>query len=339
MDESRAISLLSVAEESAAELRGLDAKAWIARMETEYRDLEAALDWFLEHGRANEALRMAASLPNFWSATGRLEQGHAWLDRALAAPVTDEILRGNAFFQAGLLAFWQGEDERARSLHDQALEIGRRLGDPTVIALALSGLARIALREDIEQARALCKEALEVSSGTDDKIGRSSALHVLGVSAQMAGDLEEARELMTMRLDLARELGDLIGVSGEASNLSVVERQLGNLQRAEELALEALRISGGRGDEWAIPYNLNALAAVSAERGALERAATLLGAAEAMVEHQGAGWPPDEGPHYERTKARLVEEMKSDDFARFWEIGRGLTLTDAVRYALDGEPR
>ena len=36
MDEGRAVSLLSLAEESAAELKGLDAKAWIARLNSEY---------------------------------------------------------------------------------------------------------------------------------------------------------------------------------------------------------------------------------------------------------------------------------------------------------------
>jgi hypothetical protein len=36
MDEGRAVSLLSLAEESAAELKGLDAKAWIARLKSEY---------------------------------------------------------------------------------------------------------------------------------------------------------------------------------------------------------------------------------------------------------------------------------------------------------------
>jgi hypothetical protein len=104
-------------------------------------------------------------------------------------------------FEAGLLAFWQGEDERAHGLHAQSLEIGRRLADPTLTALGLSGLARIALRENVEEARALCKEALEVINGRDDKLGRSNALHVLGVAAQMAGDLEEARERMTNRLN------------------------------------------------------------------------------------------------------------------------------------------
>jgi tetratricopeptide (TPR) repeat protein len=334
MDEQEALTILALAEECGAELKGLDAKTSLERLESRHADLRSAVAWFIEHGRADEAVRIAVSLPDFWSATARLEEGRATMDRALAAPATDERLRGRAFFEGGLLAFWQGDDERASSLHTQALELGRRLADPTVTALALSGLARIALRVDLEEARGLCRQALEVCSGTTDKLGRSNALHVLGVAAQMAGDLEDARELMTERLQLARELGSFAGAASEAGNLSVVERQLGNLARAEELALQALEISERRGDEWSIPYELNSLAAIAVERGDLARAAKLLGAAEAMMERQGTDWPPDEWPHFERTKARLVEETPSTRFRRSWREGRGMSLPSAVSCAL-----
>src|SRR5437867_1392210 len=146
MDEREALTLLSLAEESRTELKGLDAKSWLARLEARDADMQSAVGWFLQLGRADEALRLAASLPGYWSGSGRLEEGRALLERALTAPATDETLRGRAFFEAGLLAFWQGDDERARSLHAESLEIGRRLADPTVVPSALSGLARIALR-------------------------------------------------------------------------------------------------------------------------------------------------------------------------------------------------
>lgn len=334
MDEREALKLLALAEEAGAELKGLDAKTWLERLESRQADLRSAAEWFVHEGPADDALRFAIALPDYWSATGRLEEGRALLDGALAATGIDEILRGRALFEAGLVAFWQGDDEAAHSHHTKSLEIGRRLADPTVTALALSGLARIALRDDLNEARALCREALEACGGTQDKLGRSNALHVLGVAAQMSGDLEEARELMTERIELARELGSFAAAASEAGNLSVVERQLGNLARAEELALDALEVSDGRGDEWIVPYDLNSLAAIDLERGDLERAATLLGAAEAMMERQGTEWPPDERPHFERTKAHLSREMASDQFRRRWDHGRDMSAQSAISFAL-----
>ena len=98
-------------------------------------------------------------------------------------------------------------------------------------------------------------------------------------------------------------------ISSEASNLGMVERQLGNLDVAEALVREAMEIAERRGDEFMKPFTLSGLAAVATERGKFERAATLIGAAEAIMEAQGAAWPPDERPHYDRVVATLTEAM------------------------------
>ena len=151
---------------------------------------------------------MVIALAEFLRITGRVATGREWLHRALAAAAADDRLTAAALYEDGLLAFWQGAHEEARSLHERSLDLARRLGDQTVVAQALCGLARVALREDLDRGRALCEDALEVVEGTDDKWGRSNALHVLGATAQMRGDLQGASNLMSHRIQLARELGD-----------------------------------------------------------------------------------------------------------------------------------
>jgi len=335
VDARAAESLLDFAERAGPGLMGLDRKPLFGQLEERYGDLLAAMQWFLDQERTDEAIRLARSLAPFWNATRRLAEGSEWFHRALAAPGGEDVNRGRACFEAGLLAFWLGADDRATALHGRSLDIGRRIGDATVAALALTGLARIALRsDDIAEARRLCREALALSEGTADRLGRSSAIHVLGVAAQMAGDLLEAREFMTERIALARELGSYAGLSMELSNLSMVERQLGNLERADALAREALEIFHRREDEWALPYGLNSLAALAVERGEFERAATLIGAAETMMEAQGAAWPPDERPHYERTVATLIGAMGAVEFEGVRATGRSLASREAVDLAL-----
>src|SRR5438270_5147782 len=241
-------SLLAFAEQTVPGLRGLDGKAISAKIEQRYRELLGALGWFVDERRTDEALRLASSLAPFWMATKRLEEGSEWSDRALASPDGTDAARGETL-QAGLLAFWRGDDDRAFALHHQALAIGRRIGDPTVTAKALTGRARIALRRTgVDEARRLCHEALAITEGTADRTGRSNALHVLGVTAQMVGEFLEARKLMSERIALAREAGNYATIGLEASNLAMVERQLGNLDQAEALSREALDISYRRGD-------------------------------------------------------------------------------------------
>ena len=106
----------------------------------------------------------------------------------LAADALDDRLRAVALYEEGMLAVGQGADEEACSLHGRSLHLARRLGDKTTVALALCGLARVALHEDLDWARTLCEEALAVVDGTDDRTGRANARHVLGLAARMRDD-------------------------------------------------------------------------------------------------------------------------------------------------------
>lgn len=338
MNERSAESLLDLAEGVGPGLRGPEAKALFDQIAQYYDDMLAAIQWFIAEGRADEGLRLATSLVPFWMATKRLDEGSACLDRVLAAPGGGDAHRGRALFDAGYLAFWQGDDARSSDLQNRAVEIGRRTKNPTVTALALVGLARIALRTNANEARKLCREALAVTEGTSDRDGRSSAMHVLAVAAQMAGDLLEARDVMRQRITLAREMGNLATISIESNNLSMVERQLGNMDEAEALAREALEISHRRGDGMAIAWNLNELAAATASLGAFGRAATMIGAADVAMDAAGGAWPPDELVHYENTVAVLTEAMGSSEFERARATGRSMTTREAVDFALGPRP-
>ncbi|HKQ18626.1 MAG TPA: tetratricopeptide repeat protein [Candidatus Eisenbacteria bacterium] len=334
MNEQSAESLLDLAESVGPGLRGPEAKGLFDQIAHHYEDMLVAIQWFIANGRTSESLRLATSLVPFWMASKRLGEGSACLDRVLAAPGGDDAHRGRALFDAGYLAFWQGDDERSSELQSRAVEIGRRAKSHTVTALALVGLARIALRTNANEARKLCREALAITEGTADRDGRSSAMHVLAVAAQMAGDLQEARAVMRRRIELARETGNLATIGIESNNLSMVERQLGNVEEAEALAREALEISYRRGDGMAIPWNLNQLAAATASRGESGRAATMIGAADAAMEAAGGAWPPDELVHYNNTVAALTGAMGPSEFERVRATGRSMTTREAVGFAL-----
>lgn len=334
MDSHTAIALLNFAEQAASALRGLDSKLTFQNLERQYADLLSALEWFIDEGRADDARSLATALSPFWMSTKRIEEGTVWLDRVLALPGGDDARRARAWYDAGYLAFWRGEDERSALLQNQALQLARRTNNSTVAALALVGLARIALRTNVDDARKLCREALAVTDGTSDQIGRSAAMHVMAVAAQMAGDFTEAGDLMRRRIALARDAGNFAVISVEAGNLSMVERQLGNLDAAEALAREALTIDYRRGDAMAIPWKVNGLAAVAAARGEFVRASTLVGIADGTLAAAGGAWPPDEREHYDRTVATLRRQLGDEAFERARSDGRSTDTQDAIDFAL-----
>jgi hypothetical protein len=173
-----------------------------------------------------------------------------------------------------------------------------------------------------------------VTDGTEDRIGRSSAMHVLAVAAQMAGDLIEAGDLMRQRIAIGRETGNFATISSEAGNLSMVERQLGHLDEAEALAREALEIDYRRGDAMSLPWKVNGLAAVAADRGEVVRAATLIGIADGALAAAHGAWPPDERDQYERTVALLLGAMPPAQFDHARAEGRAMDIADAIAFAL-----
>jgi non-specific serine/threonine protein kinase len=336
MDSITAESLLSFAETTGPAVRaaGPDGKTALDAIDDRAADLVAAIAWFVEAGRADEALRLANALYPFWITKQRFDDGWAAYDRALGASGGAPNLRARASIDAGFMPFWTGDDERAAAAFQRGLDLAREIDDTRLVSRGLGGLIRVALRADVAEARRLAREALAYSDAAGNIDGRSDALHLLGVGAQIAGDLPEAREWMLQRLALVREQGNEALIASEAANLSMVERQLGNLDESEALVREALEIAVRRGDEFTKPFALSGFAAIATERGDDRRAATLVGAAEALMEAQNMAWPPDERPHYERMLALLPERMGPATFERERAAGRSMSTADAVDLAL-----
>ena len=334
MDERTAVDLLAVVEEAAPRLTGPGADVSLATLDARYDAIVDAIDWFVDAGRADEALRLASAMYRYWITQDRFDDAARVFDRVLASGQGEAALRGRALLAAGFMPFWTGDDERASVLFADALAIGRDLADAPLTSQALGGLARVALRTDVGEARRLAREALDVSVAADDEAGRSNALHLLGVGAQVAGDLPEAQTWMTERLALVRRQGNDFLVASEAGNLSMVERQLGDLDTAESLAREALAICRRIGDRFTPPFLFSGLAAIALERGELDRAATLIGAAEAHLETANMAWPPDERPHYERTMAVLTERLAPDALAADRARGAAMSGQEAIDFAL-----
>ena len=344
MDSATATALLKEATEARKAMRGPGGDAARSHLEAAYPDLGAAFELFLAEGRVDEALELASSLVPFWMATKRIAEGDAWFQRATAPTLATsatggrDATRARALYEHGYLLFWTGDDERSAELSRAAVALAKAVGDPTVAALALATLGRIALRTDVEEAKRLLREAVAITEGTDDRDGRSSAMHVLGVAYQMSGEFEEASKVMHARIELGRETGNEMLVAIESANLSMVERQLGNLDRAWALSIEALETVSRRGEALMVPWVVNGLAAVTAARGDLERAATLHGFAEAGIERAGGEWPPDEREQFDWTAATLRAGLAPDALNRALERGRAMDSDAGVELALSTRP-
>jgi tetratricopeptide (TPR) repeat protein len=334
MDAAEAQELYELAEtgRAAARTHQPDAEKPV---EERYPNVVAALQWHLDRGEIEAGFRFANALVTFWLGTNRIPDGDDWLGRLLDAPGEAGTTRALALHEHGYLVFWAGEHDRAAARFRQSLDLAASLNDASLQALALAGLARVALYTDPAEAVRLLREALDLTRDLpDDDPGRSSAVHVLGPALQMSGDLEGAREVIGQRLATAQRQGVAFIVWSESANLSMVERQLGNLDRAEELSRQAIETATAREHDLYLAWTLNGLAAVTAAKGESLRSATLLGAATSLLQRAGGEWPPDEREQYEETDASLRQAAAPDELAHARAQGAAMTRKQAVAYAL-----
>ena len=294
------------------------------------------MTWFIDADRPDDGRRIANAMYRFWITQQRFDEGALWFGRVFAEDGGDEHLRAKAMVNAGFMPFWTGDDAQAA----EAVRPGaRRRAAARRCASDVPGARRSGPRRPSNgraRTRRLGHEALDVSTAAGDEAGRSNALHLLGVGAQIAGDLLEARDWMTQRLELVRATDNEFLVASEAANLGMVERQLGNLDEAEALDREALEIGERIGDQFTRPFAISGLACIALDRGRHVRAATLVGAAEAIMEAQNMAWPPDERPHYERLLTDLPEAMGPAEFERVRSSGRSMAPSDVTAFALEG---
>ena len=211
-DESRgaeaahATWALVIAERAQAALARPDWHASLARLEVEHDNLRAALERCLS-ADPDRALRLAASLWEFWLWHGYLAEGRRWLGRTLERSQPPAAVHALALIGLAALTIRSGETESGGLAAHEALSICRELGDARGACQALQVLAVAAWSEhDLEAAEAKYHQSLEVARVADDGPGQAAALSGLAVVRWYRGDREAATTLIDESLSLFRRL-------------------------------------------------------------------------------------------------------------------------------------
>jgi hypothetical protein len=143
--EAHARYVLRLAEQAESELEGPGQGAWIDRLEEEHRNLNAALACALDTQNGELGLKMTGALWPFWEVRGYFGEGRTWTERMLTLD-GPPALRARTLTGAGTMAWYQGDYERAHTLHDEALAIYHEIGDGRGIAFAQVSLGVQAAR-------------------------------------------------------------------------------------------------------------------------------------------------------------------------------------------------
>lgn len=272
----------------------------------------------------------------FWKQAQYVE-ARAWLARAQLTfeMLGDDAGLGQTLHLSGTLAAQQGDLDAARALYEQSLDLRRRLDDRPSIASLLNNLGIIArFQGDPALAERLNAQGLALRRELGDRRAIANSLNNEGMLALDQGDHARARQRLEEALQLLREIGDRWGLANSLNNLANVARDQGDAAAAQALYVESLTINRELGDRLAVAYLLEDIGRLAVRRDRAGAALRLLGAAQALRDVIGAPLPPAEQESLDRSLAPAREALGPDAQAAALAAGQAMSLEEAFRYAL-----
>lgn len=319
-------------------LRFSNEGGWLHRLEVDQDNLRGALSWSTQTDNAEMALRLAGGLSMFWYFRGRFEEGRHWFGMALSIDASaPRRERAGAHLGLGLLALYKADFEPATASLETALALYQSLNDAWRAAYCLLLLGIVA--EDMKS-YARATSLLEAAGARAQATGNTALVACVryhqGVVASAQQDMDQAAACCDEALKLAESSGAVYVARWSLRHLGWVRLQQGNLDRAAALFHQSLVFGQGMGDASNTPQDLTGVGELAVSFGQAARAVRLFGSAHVLREAMGvthASWVADQ-PSYERALADARTQLGETAFHGAWEVGRRLSLDEAVADAL-----
>jgi predicted ATPase len=299
------------------------------------------------------------------------EYAASFLDAAADGSPT--VGRAGALVTAGLASWMLGELDRANDEQAEAYRIAAELdADREFCAAAFLGAIAL-LGSDLETGLRWTSEAIERSRARGLVWAEGFASTVDGILHTVAGDLDTAQAMYSRALDIQQGIGDEEGAGLSLGGLAQLASGRGDLEGALDLyrqSLAAFETIGDRAEEarilsemaWThlrhedptlarryfldsvqaytdvasvrgVGLSLIGLAAAEAVERRPDNAVQLAAAAELYAQHEGiVNVYSDETPGREFVEQARAA-LSADEVARATEVGRRLTIKDALDLA------
>jgi non-specific serine/threonine protein kinase len=337
IEAGHAATFLAMAQAAGPGLRGPGEQEWLERLEVEYQNIRAAIDWYTQH-EPRDALRLAAAMSRFWGVRGHFTEGRGRLRALLGMTRDATAMRVKALNGAASLAIDQGGHTEARALLAESSQLSRQLGYRSGEATALIYLGRSLIASGRPaEAGPHIERALQLLDGLDDPATVAIALLYAGLAAHFTGHFEEACARYGRSVDLCRAAGFRSVGARSLQQLGKSRLELGDIRGARSALEEALPTCLELGDRWVVPLVMAGFAGVAARTGRPRRALRLAGVAQGLCEAGQFSLPVPVEAELERWLARARNRLGSVAVQVMAE-GRQMGLTEAVAYALADEP-
>lgn len=275
--EAHACYYLKLAEEAAQDLEGPQQGRWLERLDREYGNLEAAMEWMLAPenlvsaqeqvaSKQAMALRLVNALRRFWERRGYLSEGLRWIEQVFQVSVEGEakatLPLARAYLFTASLCTRLGYLERAEMLVEQGITCASVLKDKACLAEALRVAGWVAHQSGQgERAFDSYERSLALLKELDDRKGITATMLNMAYFLQTRGDFKQAGPLFEEVLDRQRALHNPMGIYSAIYQLAQVlfcAEEHPPLQRIHTLLQEGLALAQEAGD-WHLGAGLKGL--------------------------------------------------------------------------------
>jgi predicted ATPase len=303
----------------------------IERYRADLPNIRATLRWSLEVKEGGRVARMAIAMWPFLWIVGLLSESVDVVQQALVDETAlNPVERAHARLGLGMLAFGQGDYERAAPALETAIDLYTQLGDDRHVATALVPLGVIRAVWDPNGGEDLLARAAGTFRELDDQWGLAFASLNLGGALLLHHRYAEAIPHLEECIPLARAVKAEVFLSNALINLGWVHHHLGDVESARAWLREAVNHAAVPDNRESLGRALEALAAVTVTAGDPELAATLFGAADGVRRSIGAGvWMTDRVSH-DQTAAQLRTQLGDTAYAAAADRGRSLTVNQVL---------
>jgi tetratricopeptide (TPR) repeat protein len=282
-----------------------------------------------------------------------MDEGSHWLAAALAQQEArlisespsevERALRARGLYWLARFSVWQGDEATPLALYEESLAIFQELKDTEGIASTLGDLSTLYhMRGDHDRAILLAQQCLMLFRELGETGAIAWGLALLGWPNFTAGDIEQASVHWQESLTLFRAGNHQWGIASVLINLAKVAFEQGDYPRMNDYLTESMTRYRELGERWQIIHALDLFAYLVAAQAQQQedplpdgiRAARILGAVEVLCETFGTPLRMFRGAHYEQVIFTLRTQIDDATFAAAFAEGQGMTLEQAVEYAL-----
>ena len=334
---------LGLAEKSEPYIFSHESVVWVSRLGKDLDNIRAAMDWSTNSGKAAAALEMAGTLVHFWWAHALLaSEWHDRVQQALSRPEGKErtLARAKALNGVGFIYWVDADPIDRRPELEEALSIGKELGDRWNIATALRNLGGLEnIQGNYQKARSFLEQGLGIwkSMGGEGKLGYAMSLAFLGDVELNCNEVERARSLYEESSAVLREpeLGDINFLGYPIRRLGQLARHEGDYEKAASLCRESLTLNYEVADPRGVMCCVAGFAALAVSQGRFERASQLMAAVETQLTSIGIRLLYMDKMEYERNLDLLRAKLDEKILNKFWAKGKAMSFEQAIAIALE----